>query len=391
MGFADMLESGRQDFLDAVRGLAPESAAAKPPAGGWSILECIEHVVTVEERWLDWLLNGTPAAPRRNRRRELRLFTQVRSRLVPIEAPEVVRPRGRFRTLGEALMAFENVRARSAAVALDRGESLYSVGARHPFFGEVNGGELMQLIDAHARRHADQIREIRDTPPAPPPVRPKAPAAGKSFEFHRDRPDLPGELAPGSFPPGGAESIAIAETLLHDAERRDLQTASLRIEGSVLERVHLAGGQFGNAVWKDVRFAGCDLSNVRTRRLVLTRVEFIDCRLTGFRATSAEWRDVLIENGDAAYAQFEAAQFRSCEFVRCNWREAGLQNADLSGSVFRSCGLSRADLRGTTLRNTDLRGSSLEEAEIGMHNLRGAIVDAPQAMILARLLGVRIL
>jgi len=50
------------------------------------------------------------------------------------------------------------VRDRSAVMA--HRDDLYSIGATHPDFGALNGGEWIQLIDGHARRHADQIREI---------------------------------------------------------------------------------------------------------------------------------------------------------------------------------------------------------------------------------------
>jgi hypothetical protein len=36
---------------------------------------------------------------------------------------------------------------------------LYSIGAKHPYFGNVNGVEIVRLIDGHASRHAEQIRE----------------------------------------------------------------------------------------------------------------------------------------------------------------------------------------------------------------------------------------
>ncbi len=88
----------------------------------------------------------------------------MRSRLNKVETPEPMRPQGRFTNLETALAAFQATRDRSVKAARDRGETHSSVGARHPFFGAVNGVELINMIDGHARRHADQIRETWDQP-----------------------------------------------------------------------------------------------------------------------------------------------------------------------------------------------------------------------------------
>jgi len=159
MSLVSILEAGRRDFLEATRGISPERASRKPTPTSWSVLECVEHVVVVEDRFLSWISNGRPVTPRRNDENEIRLFTMIRNRLSKVESPEVVRPQGRFETLAAALAEFQAVRDRSVQWVQERGDSLYSIGAAHPRFGKVNGAEVIHLIDGHARRHADQIRE----------------------------------------------------------------------------------------------------------------------------------------------------------------------------------------------------------------------------------------
>lgn len=159
MSLISILESSRRDFLDATAGISPQQASVKPAPGCWSALECIEHVIAFEDRCLAWISSGTAVAPQRSPEKELRLFTMIRSRLTKVEAPEVFRPRGRFDALAAALAGFKATRDRSVQVARECGDTLYSIGAQHPRFGNLNGVELIHLIDAHARRHADQIRE----------------------------------------------------------------------------------------------------------------------------------------------------------------------------------------------------------------------------------------
>lgn len=162
MSLLSILEAGRRDFLDATLDISPQQASVRAVPRCWSVLECIEHVVIVEDRYLGWISDGTPITPMRNPDKELRLFTTIRSRLTRAEASEAIWPVGRFASLAAALAAFKAVRDRSVQLVEERGESLYSIGARHPYFGDLNGAELIQLIDGHARRHADQIRETRE-------------------------------------------------------------------------------------------------------------------------------------------------------------------------------------------------------------------------------------
>ena len=163
MSLLGVLEDGRKDFHEAAAGISAEQSSLRPNSGGWSVLECVEHVVTVEERYLSWLSEGKPAETARDTEKETRLFTIIRSRLRRVETPAALRPRGRFGTFPEALAAFESVRQGSLGLVAERGATLYSIGARHPYFGELNGVEWIQLIDGHARRHADQIREIAES------------------------------------------------------------------------------------------------------------------------------------------------------------------------------------------------------------------------------------
>ena len=162
MSLASLLEAGRRDFLEAAHNLSSQQASAKPSPERWSILECIEHVVTVESRFLGWIAAGAAAAPPRDEEKEMRIYNSLRNRESKFEAPEAVRPQGRFETIDAALAEFNAARDRSLQVVQERGDTLYSIGATHSRFGKLNGVEVIHLIDGHARRHAEQIRETRE-------------------------------------------------------------------------------------------------------------------------------------------------------------------------------------------------------------------------------------
>src|ERR1041385_2629310 len=142
MSLASLLEAGRRDFLEATHDLTPANASAKPSPERWSVLECIEHVAVVEGRFLGWIAAGSVAAPPRDEEKEMRLYNSLRNRESKFEAPEAVRPQGRFETLAAALAEFNAARDRSIQMVQERGDSLYSIGATHGRFGNLNGVEV---------------------------------------------------------------------------------------------------------------------------------------------------------------------------------------------------------------------------------------------------------
>ena len=154
MSLVSILKRGHRDFLSAIA-----AAGGKPAARGWSATECIEHVVLYEQRYHAWLEEPATAPWRRDPDRELRLFTMVRNRLEKIDTPGIFHPPGCFATLDSAAAAFEETRDQTLQLVRERGDDLYWIAVRHPYFGIVNGAELVQIIDGHCRRHADQIRE----------------------------------------------------------------------------------------------------------------------------------------------------------------------------------------------------------------------------------------
>ena len=157
------LEDSREEFLTSAAGVTEEQARVSPAPGRWSVLECAEHIVTVEGRFVGWLQNpeATPA-PAEDKQKEALLAQRIAERSTKNQAPEAAQPKGRFGSLAEALAEFKTVRAASIQFAQEQGSGLYSISTKHPALGPINGTELMVMMAAHTRRHAGQVREIRE-------------------------------------------------------------------------------------------------------------------------------------------------------------------------------------------------------------------------------------
>lgn len=156
------LERGRLEFIAAVSGVSEAQAKVRPDPARWSVLECVEHVTTVEERFQGWLQKAEKLdAPRIDKEKEAGLLVRIADRSTRAQAPEAVVPTGRFTTLAQALEQFSLGRTRSIQFAHDRSDDLYYLATEHPRFGPMNGAEFLIIIAAHARRHAAQIQEVR--------------------------------------------------------------------------------------------------------------------------------------------------------------------------------------------------------------------------------------
>jgi uncharacterized damage-inducible protein DinB len=156
------LERSRQEFIAAVAGLNESQAKVRPDPARWSVLDCVEHVTTVEERFQGWLNAAKKLdVPRIDKEKEAALMARVPDRSMRVNAPEAVLPTGRFMTLEQALEQFNTGRTRSIQFAEERCDDLYFLASEHPRFGPVNGTELLIVIAGHSRRHAEQIKETR--------------------------------------------------------------------------------------------------------------------------------------------------------------------------------------------------------------------------------------
>src|SRR5258708_4600945 len=120
------LKRSREEFLAAVAGVTESQAKARPDPERWSVLDCVEHVTNVEERFLAFLEGAEKLdAPRIDKEKEAGLMARIPDRSVRVKAPEAVVPNGRFTTLEQAIEQFNAGRARSIEFAENRCDDLY--------------------------------------------------------------------------------------------------------------------------------------------------------------------------------------------------------------------------------------------------------------------------
>jgi len=155
------LDAGRGELLAAVEGMTDEQAAARPPGGGWSALECLEHAAIAEEVLLQIQTQSVAVEEEMSRAREARLYQLATARGRKFPAPDIALPTGRYATPGEAAGAFLHARERTVQWLATSDFDLRRRCAQHPVLGAASVYEMVLLMAAHPARHARQIREAR--------------------------------------------------------------------------------------------------------------------------------------------------------------------------------------------------------------------------------------
>jgi uncharacterized damage-inducible protein DinB len=162
MQILSLLDESRAFFHTAVSAVPETEATRRLTPEGWSIAGIVEHIVVAERALLSRFDSAEKSEESLcNPERETQMVAGLRNRSTPISAPERAWPAGRFDTLAEALQQFSTARDNTIRFAREHEPELYHLRVAHPFFGAVNGVEMLAIVACHSSRHADQILEIR--------------------------------------------------------------------------------------------------------------------------------------------------------------------------------------------------------------------------------------
>jgi hypothetical protein len=158
-----MLADGFIDLRAALDRVTEAEALERPAGGGWSVLDCLEHLAITERELLTGAQVAVPATERQhNPVREAKILDRALDRARFIAAPDVVLPASRFHSVDEALAAFESVRAETVRFVEEFEGDPRSWLTTHPMVrGPVNCFEMFLMIALHPKRHAQQILVTR--------------------------------------------------------------------------------------------------------------------------------------------------------------------------------------------------------------------------------------
>jgi len=169
----DQYQASHERMMALLEKLTPAQWQFRPGSGRWSIAECLEHVAAVEARVVGNIhkqLAGPPGDP--EKLKETAGKDEMLAKLIPdrsnrVEAPEPVRPTGRWPEVSELLAHYQATRASTIRFVQETADDLRSRSWAHPHFGEMTCFQWLLAMSHHGDRHAKQIEEIRQHPEYP--------------------------------------------------------------------------------------------------------------------------------------------------------------------------------------------------------------------------------
>ena len=167
------LQATHDKFLQSIAGLSPKQWAFKPAPDRWSVAEVAEHI-TVSESAIFGLVQKqimtSPATPEKREQvkgKDEIVLQKVPDRSHKAQAPEFLRPTGRWATEMDLIKAFEESRRATMDYVRTTNDDLRDHFFDHPVLGTMDGYLWLLLISAHSERHTAQIEEVKADPNFP--------------------------------------------------------------------------------------------------------------------------------------------------------------------------------------------------------------------------------
>jgi uncharacterized protein YndB with AHSA1/START domain len=167
------LEASHGAFLEAIRELSVAQWSFQSRPNCWSAAQCAEHIALIEEVVLQRVIPSGLKEPADPQRRKTLKYPDTavrrmgRERENKLNAPEPVRPSGRFGSPAEIVQKVAAARERMREFVRSTDEDLHDHFADHPVFGTLDLYQWILLTSAHMLRHMQQIYEIKRDPGFP--------------------------------------------------------------------------------------------------------------------------------------------------------------------------------------------------------------------------------
>jgi uncharacterized damage-inducible protein DinB len=167
------LQRTHDKFLQSITGLSQQQWTFKPAPDRWSVAEVAEHITVAESAIFGLVqkqLMTSPATPEKREQvkgKDEIILEKVPDRSHKAQAPEFLRPTGRWATEADLTKAFEDSRKATMDYVRTTNDDLRDHFLDHPVLGPLDGYQWLLLISAHSERHTAQIEEVKADPNFP--------------------------------------------------------------------------------------------------------------------------------------------------------------------------------------------------------------------------------
>jgi uncharacterized damage-inducible protein DinB len=167
------LQRTHDKFVQSIAGLSPKQWTFKPAPDRWSVAEVAEHITVAESAILGLIQKQvmmSPAAPEKREQvkgKDEIILQKMPDRSHKAQAPEFLRPTGRWATEADLTKAFEESRKTTMDYVRTTSDDMRDHFFDHPVFGTMDGYQWLLLLSSHSERHTAQIEEVKADPNFP--------------------------------------------------------------------------------------------------------------------------------------------------------------------------------------------------------------------------------
>jgi DinB superfamily len=168
----DYYNESKARLLKDLKGLSAAQLNWKADPSRWSIAECTEHIALSESYILGWIQMTLKQAAAPEKKSEVKMTTDqliaaTIDRSHKAQAPEPLKPSGRFPTTQDAINNFVGRRDSTISYIQTTQDDLTNHYMAHPVFGTLDAYQGLIFLAAHSVRHTEQIEEVMAAPGFP--------------------------------------------------------------------------------------------------------------------------------------------------------------------------------------------------------------------------------
>ena len=155
----------KETFVKSLTGLSDAQLNFRAGEGRWTIGEIAEHIIVVENALRGMVEAGmkspVPACKDDFRIQDVSVILTITNRLQKFQAPETVRPNGRWKTVPDLLTNFETTRKTSTDFMKNNKDDMRSHFVSMPL-GRLDAFQAYLFMIGHSERHLAQLKEVKD-------------------------------------------------------------------------------------------------------------------------------------------------------------------------------------------------------------------------------------
>lgn len=154
----------RDDYVKQLTGLSDAQLNFRAAEGRWTIGEIAEHIIVVENALRGFVEAGmkapVPACKDDFRINDVSVILTITNRQHKFQAPEQVRPNGRWKTVPDLLANFDTTRRGTIDYMKNMKEDMRSHYSNMPL-GRLDAFQAYLFMIGHSERHLAQLKEVK--------------------------------------------------------------------------------------------------------------------------------------------------------------------------------------------------------------------------------------